>query len=58
MRGIITPAVQWPAEALEIETSQAALPIPQAMALELSAHVANYGGEPSMVNEFGEQLPP
>jgi len=33
MRGIVTPAVQYPAEQLETETSKAALPIPQSLAL-------------------------
>jgi integrase len=43
MRGIIRPEVQWPAEPLKTEISRTAVPIPQSMALELSAHVAKIG---------------
>ena len=57
MRGIITPAVQYPAEPLKTETSKAALPIPQSLAL--SAHVARWStDETVLANEWGDQLGP
>ena len=43
MRGVVSPAVQYPAEPLKSETSQTPVPIPQSLALELSAHVARRG---------------
>ena len=59
MRGIIVPTVQYPAEPLKTETSKAALPIPQSLALALSAHVAQWAGEETVfVNEWGDQLGP
>ena len=45
MRGVISPAVQYPAEPLKTETSRTAIPIPQTLTLELSAHVGRYGAE-------------
>jgi len=44
MRGVIHPAVQWPAEPLKTEMRRTAVPIPASMALELSAAVAEKGG--------------
>ncbi len=59
MLGIITPAVQYPAEPLKTETSKAALPIPQSLALALSAHVARWStDETVLANEWGDQLGP
>ena len=55
MRGVITPAVQYPAEPLKTETSRTAVPIPHSLALELSAHVA---GETMLTNGYGAQLGP
>jgi integrase len=40
MRGIIHPAVQYPADPLKSEMSRTAIPIPSTLAAELSAHVA------------------
>jgi integrase len=37
MRGIVSPAVQYPADPLKTETSRTAVPIPSSLALELSA---------------------
>jgi integrase len=45
MRGVVTPAVQWPAEPLKTETSKTAVPIPSDLALMLSAEVAKYGSD-------------
>lgn len=59
MRGIVTPAVQYPAEPLKTETSKSALPIPQSLALALSAHVAHWStDETVLANEWGDQLGP
>lgn len=59
MRGIVTPAVQYPAEPLKTETSKAALPIPQSLALALSAHVSRWSTEETVLaNEWGDQLGP
>lgn len=43
MRGVITPAVQWPGAELKTETARTPIPIPPSMALELSAAVAPSG---------------
>lgn len=59
MRGIINPAVQHPAQPLKTDASRAALPIPQSLALALSAHVAQWSAEGFVfVNEWGDQLAP
>ena len=59
MRGIVTPAVQYPAEPLKTETSKTALPIPQSLALALSAHVSRWSTEKTVLaNEWGDQLGP
>ncbi|GAA4098821.1 site-specific integrase [Actinomadura miaoliensis] len=58
MRGVICPAVQYPAEPLKTEVSQTPVPIPQSLAAELSAHVAAYPAETLLTNERGEQLGP
>ena len=58
MRGIITPAVQYPAEPLKSDASRTAIPIPESLALDLAAHVANWRAETALVNEWGKQLGP
>jgi integrase len=58
MRGIISPAVQYPAEPLKSETSQTPVPIPKSLALDLSAHVAAWRAETVLLNELGRQLGP
>jgi len=58
MRGIVSPAVQYPAEPLKSETSRTAVPVPQTLALELSAHVAHWQAGTVLVNEIGRQLGP
>lgn len=60
MRGILAPAVQYPAEPLKTETSKTAVPIPQSLTLELSAHVASTPrrGQWFLSNMWGEQLAP
>jgi integrase len=58
MRGVISPAVQYPAEPLKSETSQAPVPIAQTVALELAEHVRQCQAKTVLVNELGRQLPP
>jgi integrase len=59
MRGVVQPAVQYPAEPLKSETSRTTVPIPQSLALMLSAHVAKQGGTDAVLsNEWGHQLAP
>jgi integrase len=58
MRGVWQPALQFPAEPLKSETSLTAVPFPQSLALELSAHIARFSGETLLTNEWGQQLAP
>lgn len=60
MRGVVSPAVQYPAEPLKTETSKTPVPIPSALALTLSAHVAatTRRGDWFLANEWGQQLAP
>src|SRR3954468_62026 len=58
MRGGVSPVVQYPAEPLKTEMSRTPVPIPQSLALDLSAHVAKYGASTLLVNEYGRQLSP
>lgn len=59
MRGIVTPAVQYPSESLKTETSKTPVPIPQSLAGLLSAHVQAHGvGEHMFRNDWLDQLSP
>jgi integrase len=59
MRGIVTPAVQYPAEPLKTDASRASVPIPQSLAALLSAHVqAHVIREHLFRNEWADQLAP
>jgi integrase len=58
MRGIISPAVQYPAGELKTEISRTAIPVPQSLALELAAHVQQHPGETLLTNPSGGQLEP
>ena len=53
-----SPAVQYPAEPLKTETSRTPVPIPQSLALELSAHVARWQAPTVLVNESGDSSAP
>ncbi len=57
MRGVIHPAVQYPAEPLKSETSRTAIPIPDELAATLSAHVAAWRAE-TLLTHGGRQLAP
>lgn len=58
MRGIVTPAIQYPAEPLKSDTSKTAIPIPNELALMLAANVQQYGGETVVTNEVGRSSSP
>lgn len=58
MRGIVAPAVQYPAEPLKTETSKTPVPIPAELALELSAAVARWGSDWLVTNGAGGQSSP
>ena len=57
MRGIVHPAVQWPAEELKTDISRTPVPIPQSLALELAAHVQQRPGATVLTGRDGGQLP-
>ncbi|MCG7430770.1 tyrosine-type recombinase/integrase [Dermacoccus nishinomiyaensis] len=58
MRGIITPAVQYPAEPLKTDYSQTPIPIPHELSLMLAKAVADGAGEYVVTNEIGRQATP
>jgi integrase len=58
MRAIINPRIQWPAEPLKSETSKTPIPIPNELALELSAAVAAGEGLTIVTNELGRPAGP
>ena len=58
IRGVVHPAVQYPAAELKTDTARTPIPVPQELALTLSAHVAQYGGETVLTDEWGHQLAP
>ena len=58
MRGVVSPAVQYPAEPLKSPTSETPIPIPASMAVQLSAQVASWPAETLLTNESGGQLSP
>src|SRR5665647_1279584 len=58
MRGIVAPAIQWPAEPLKSECSRTPVPIPRELALELAAGVKRYEGETVVADELGRPCSP
>lgn len=58
MRGVVTPAVQYPAQPLKSETAKTPIPIPQSLAAELAAHVAQWRAETLLTGDDGGQLGP
>jgi len=58
MRGIVSPAIQWPAEPLKSECSRTPVPIPQELALTLAAAVKKFGGESVVTDEAGRSSSP
>lgn len=58
MRGIITPAIQWPAEPLKTDTSKTPIPIPHELALELNRVPAEWGSDTLVVGAYGRAVTP
>jgi integrase len=58
MRGVVSTAVQYPTEPLKSETSRTAVPIPQSLTLELSAHVAQWQADTVLTDMWDHQLAP
>lgn len=58
MRGIITPAVQYPAEELKTEISRTVIPIPHELAVMLNANPAKWGSATIVVGAFGRPVAP
>jgi integrase len=56
MRGVITPAVQWPDKPLKSDMSRTPIPIPNELALELSAAVAAGTGERIVTDAIGRPI--
>ncbi|HVL83593.1 MAG TPA: site-specific integrase [Pseudonocardia sp.] len=55
LRGVLTPAVQYPAEPLKTEISRTPIPVPRSLCTALSTHLANWGaGDHVLVGEAGE----
>jgi integrase len=54
LRGVITPAVQYPAEPLKTEISKTAIPIPRSLSTALGAHVGRWRAEHVLSGEAGE----
>lgn len=58
MRGIVSPVIQYPDLPLKSETSRTPVPIPQELALELSAAVAQGAGRTVVTDETGRESSP
>jgi integrase len=58
MRGVITPAIQYPGVELKTEESKTPIGIPQNLALELSVNHTKWGSETLVTNEWGRGISP
>ena len=58
MRGVITPAIQYPGEPLKTEASKTAIPIPLEMAVPLNANPVEWGSATIVVGAFGRPVAP
>jgi integrase len=58
MRGIITPAIQYPSEPLKTEESKNPIPIPHELALMLNRIPAKWGSSTLVVSEIGRPISP
>jgi hypothetical protein len=56
--GIVSPAIQWPAEPLKSECSRTPAPIPRELALTLAAAVTAFGGVTVVADEAGQPSSP
>ncbi len=58
MRGIVTPAIQYPAEELKTEASKNPIPIPAELAVMLNANPVQWGSDTIVVGAFGRPVSP
>lgn len=58
MRGVISPAVQYPNEPLKTEISKTPIPISTDLAVELNRMPVKFGGEHLVTTEYGRPLAP
>jgi len=58
IRGVVHPKQQWAGQPLKTKGSEEAIPIPQDLALLLSASVQRYGTEMVVTNGQGKPCPP
>lgn len=58
MRGVISPAIQYPTEPLKTEMSKTPIPIPIDLALELNRVPAKWGSPTLVVGAFGRPVAP
>lgn len=58
MRGIITPAIQHPAEPLKTDESKNPIPIPTDLAVMLNANPVRWGSSTIIVGAFGRPVSP
>lgn len=58
MRGVITPAIQYPSEPLKTETSKLPVPIPLELCLEINRVPAEWGSPTFVVGAYGRPVAP
>lgn len=58
MRGVITPAIQYPNQPLKTDTSKTPIPIPLELALELNRVPAQWGSDTLVVGAYGRPVAP
>lgn len=58
MRGVISPAIQYPSDPLKTEISRTPIPIPHELALELNRVPAKWGTETLVVSQTGRPITP
>ncbi len=58
MRGVISPAIQYPAEPLKTETSSTPIPIPHELSLMLNQVPAKWGSDTLVVGAYGRAVAP
>lgn len=58
MRGIISPAIQYPGVELKTKESRRPIPIPQNLCLELSVNHTRWGSETLVTNAWGRSISP
>lgn len=58
MRGVITPAIQYPSEPLKTDMSKTPIPIPHEVALELNRNPVEWGSSTIVVGAYGRPVAP